>query len=227
MSLASRLRPTLAALAAAAALCGQPAPSEASDHVDGIKTGIDNSADISDVFVFTSPADANKLVLVMNVNALAFAPSRFSNAVDYKFRIRPIDDARTLKPSTDAAKEQSIVCTFQGGIPVLDGKQKATCKLNLAGGSETLSFDTRGGAFRAGGSTASPTAKVFAGVRSDPWFLDLGKTVKFNKAERVDRASTGSNGLRGVNVLSIVVEVDKSRLGPNPLLAITAQTVRK
>jgi hypothetical protein len=36
----------------------------------------------------------------------------------------------------------------------------------------------------------------------------------------------GVNGLYGQNILSIVVEVDKNRL-PGPVLAVTAQTVRK
>lgn len=231
MSTSAPFKPGLAAVAFAAALLGGVGgvpTSQASDHVDGIKTGLDNSADISDLFVFTSPADPSKLVLVMNVNALARAPSRFSNAVDYRFRIRPIADARTLVPATDPGREQSIVCNFEGGIPILNGKQRATCRLNLASGSEVLSFETRGGSgFRAGGSVQSASTKIFAGVRSDPWFLDLGKTVKFNKAEPAPRTGPGSNGLQGVNVLSIVVEIDKSRLGPNPLLAVTGQTVRK
>ena len=56
-------------------------------------------------FAFTSPQNPDKLVLIMNVHAFAFSSSRFSNAVDYKFRIRPIDDAKTLAPSTDARRE--------------------------------------------------------------------------------------------------------------------------
>ena len=68
-------------------------------------------------------------------------------------------------------------------------------------------------------------ARVFAGVRSDPWFLDLGKTVAFDKGQHIQKAG-GSNGLHGQNILSIVVEIDKSKLN-GPLLAITAQTVRK
>src|SRR5438045_2937895 len=85
----------LAAVAATFAGSTVTTSSEASDHVDGVKTGLDLAADITDVYTFTSPQNANKLVLVMNVHGLAFSQSRFSNAVDYKFRIRPIESAET------------------------------------------------------------------------------------------------------------------------------------
>ncbi len=199
--------------------------SRASDHVDGIKTALDNSADITDVFTFTSPKDPNKLVLIMNVNGFARSGSRFSNAVDYKFRIRPIADARTLAPSADPAQERSIVCSFANRTFALNGNQRATCAFNLGGAAETLTFETRGGNYRAGGSAQRGGLRVFAGARSDPWFLDLAKILKFSAGLPVLPVS-GVNGLHGTNVLSIVVEVDKARL-PGPLLAVTAQTVRK
>jgi hypothetical protein len=201
-------------------------PSEASDHVDGVQTAVDIAADITDVYSFTSPADPSKLVLVMNVHGLAFSRSRFSNAVDYKIRIRPIEDAQKLTPSADPRKEQSVVCNFSGGVLIVNAKQRATCKYNFGGGSETVTFDTRGGGnYRAGGEGRSASTHIFAGVRSDTWFLDLGKTVKWNKAQPV-MATPGVNGLWGQNVLSIVVEIDKSKL-PGTLLAVNAQTVRK
>ena len=103
-------------VAVACAAFVAPATSRASDHIDGLKTAIDNAADMTDLYVFTSPRDANKLVFVMNTHPIAFSGSRFSNAVDYKFRIRPIEDTRTLAPSRDARKEQSIVCSFANGF---------------------------------------------------------------------------------------------------------------
>ena len=66
---------------------------------------------------------------------------------------------------------------------------------------------------------------MFAGARSDTWFLDLGKSLKLSGGKMVER-SPGSNGLQGFNVLSIVVEMDKSKLA-TPLVAVTAQTIRK
>ena len=94
------------ALPLLAVLLGAPTPSQASDHADGLKTTLDLAADLTDLFTFTSPKNPDKLVMIMNVHGLANSTSRFSNAVDYKFRIRPIDDAKTLVPSADPAKER-------------------------------------------------------------------------------------------------------------------------
>lgn len=211
-------------LAAGAALCVAPRAAEASDHIDGLKTAVDNSADVTDLYTFTSPANPSKLVMIMSVHPTAWSGSKFSNAVDYVFRIRPIDDARTLTPSTDTRREQQVVCTFGGGIPFL-GSQRATCRFELGTTNEIVTFDTRNGSYRAGGVGERNGCRVFAGVRSDSWFLDLARTLKFNNGLPVDQ-SPGINGLHGQNVLSIVVEVDKAKLA-GPLLAITAQTVRK
>ena len=214
----------VAGLVAAASLTATT-PGGASDHVDGIKTAVDLAADITDVFTFVSPENPEKLVLAMNVHSLANSRSRFSNAVDYGFRIRPIDDAKTLTPSTDARREQQIVCSFQGGLFAVRPKQTATCKLSIGGATETVSFETRGNEHRAGGVGERNGTRIFAGVRSDPWFLDLVRTVKFVNVLPVDR-TPGKNGLHGHNILSIVVEVDKSKM-PGPLLAVTGHTVRK
>ncbi len=198
---------------------------DASDHIDGVKTALDNAADITDLYTFTSPEDASKLVLIMNVHGVAFSRSRFSNAVDYKFRIRPIENTQTLTPSTDPSKEQTIVCNFSGGLMLIDARQRATCKYSFGGGSETVTFDTRSASYRAGGTGRSASTRVFAGVRSDSWFLDLAKTLKYNAGLPVLQGP-GVNGLWGQNVLSIVVEIDKAKL-PSTLVAVTAQTVRK
>jgi len=199
---------------------------KASDHIDGIKTALDNAADITDVYTFKSPRDPNKLVLIMNTHGLAFSTSRFSNAVDYKFRLRPIDDSTKLTPSNDARRERSIVCNFSGGMLLVNSNQRARCTLNLENGTETIDFETRNSDdVRAGGVGEKNGIRIFAGVRSDPWFLDLAKTLKYNAGLPVLDVP-GINGLHGQNVLSIVVEVDINRV-PGPLLAVTGQTVRK
>lgn len=209
----------IAAAFLAVVLAG-PMKGRASDHADGPKTALDMSADLTDLYTFTSPKDPNKLVLVMNAHMLAISHTQFSDAVDYKFRIREAD-AQSLKPGS---KEQDITCTFEGGN-LFDATQHATCTFDLEGGREVVKFDTRGDDYKAGGVGQKDDIKVFAGVRSDTWFLDLGRTVSFSDGKDI-RSKEGSNGLQNKNVLSIVVELDKRRVG-GPLLAVTAQTVRK
>jgi hypothetical protein len=197
----------------------------ASDHVDGLKTAIDNAADLTDLYTFVSPKDSTKLVLVLNVHGTASRSSRFSNAVDYKFRIRPVDPA-TLLPVGGAKAEKSVTCAFSGGIPFVDANQHATCVLDFGATKETVTFDTRSDKFTAGGSGQHGSTKVFAGVRSDSWFLDGAKTIKYVFTNDPVPPEPGKNLLQGQNVLSIVVEADKARFG-GPLLAVTAQTVRR
>ena len=216
----------LFACALAGSAIAGAARSDASDHIDGLKTALDNAADITDVFAFTSPADPSKLVVAMNVHGTAFSRSSFSNAVDYRIRLRPIVDAASLRASADDRDERSITCSFSGGTPILDAKQRATCVLDLVSGKQTIAFDTRGGDFRAGGQGWGNRARVFAGVRSDPWFLDLAKTLKYNAGLPVPKEEPGLNGLLGQNVLSIVVEIDKDA-APGPLLAVAGQTIRR
>lgn len=208
-------------------VAGAGKKSRASDHIDGIKTALDNAADITDVYVFKSPTNPNKLVLIMNSHGVAFSTSRFSNAVDYKFRLRPITDANTLAASNDPRSERSIVCNFSGGTFIINANQHATCTLNLEGDQrEVIELDTRGSDdVRAGGIGEKNGTRIFAGVRSDPWFLDLAKTLKYNAGLPVLDVP-GANGLYGQNVLSIVVEIDVNKV-PGPLLAVTAQTIRK
>ena len=221
----SRKKLGLALPFVAAVVLGAPAPGRASDHIDGWTTAIDYAADLTDLYAFTSPRNPDSLVLVLNVHTLATSAAQFSNAVDYKFRIRPIADASTLAPSTDASREQSVVCTFAGG-GLFDSNQRATCVFNLVDGTETITFHTRAAGYRAAGSAQLGDLRAFAGVRSDTWFLDLGKTLKFNAGTYVDPTSAGKNGLDGRNVLSIVVEIPRARLN-GPLLAVTGQTVRR
>jgi len=210
--------------AAFATAFANPTPSLASDHIDGPKTTLDSAADLTDLYSFTSPRDPTRLVLVMNVHPLAGGGSRFSDAVDYKFRIRPIDDTSTLKPAASAARERSITCNFSKGS-LLSASQLATCTFQVEDGTEVVAFETRSAAYRAGGEGSRPGIRVFAGVRSDTWFLDAAKTLKYNAGLPV-LPLPGVNALLGQNVLSIVVEIDKRRL-PGPLLAVAAQTVRK
>ncbi len=200
-------------------------PLQASDHVDGLRVAIDKAADITDLYTFPSPKDASKLVLIMNVYPKASATTRFSDAVDYTFRIRSVDP-KTLRPQADGSKEKSITCRFDGS----SAKQQAACTFNAGGkvAPETLRFETRSDQYQAGGTASQGGMRAFAGVRSDPWFIDLASAVSFNAGKGVQ--SKQKNGLEGTNVLAIVIEVDKSRLvagSSSPLLAVTTQTVRR
>ena len=66
-----------------------------SDHFSGPRALADPAADISDVFAFPAPDNPQHLVLVMDVFGKAGPSAVFSDAVIYRFRIRPVDIAAT------------------------------------------------------------------------------------------------------------------------------------
>jgi len=207
-------RHLLASMAILSATLGLSNVSEASDHADGIKTALDMTADISDLYAFTSPSDPSKLVLVMNVHMLATRFSRFSDRVSYNFRIRKVESVNTLKPVPGT--EHLLACTFKGGS-LFDTTQDATCVLD---GRDTITFRTNDERAPARGGM-----KAFAGLRADTWFLSIPQTQKvinFKKPE----PGAHSNSLAGMNVLSLIVELDSTKVGGS-LVAVAAETVRK
>ena len=186
----------------------------ASDHLDGPRSTADPQADIADVFAFSSPEDPGKVVLAMTVAPYASDASVFSDEVDYAFRIRRVD---ALTPLTFDGAAVDVVCELDPG----DGSAP-TMICSGPGGSTARAVL---GAPGAGGGSM----RVFAGLRSDPAFLDrqgLLATVASGRA-----SFTGQNAFSGANVLAIVVELDSTLLGGDagvrPVLAVAAETVRR
>jgi hypothetical protein len=66
-----------------------------SDHFSGPRALTDPAADISDVFAFPAPDNGQHLVMVMDVFGKSGPSAVFSDAVIYRFRIRPVDIAAT------------------------------------------------------------------------------------------------------------------------------------
>ena len=66
-----------------------------SDHVDGPRQIGDPSADLTDLFAFTSPADPNRTVLAADVFPSAGTMAMFSNAIDHHIVARRLSIAGT------------------------------------------------------------------------------------------------------------------------------------
>ena len=61
-----------------------------SDHFSGPRAIADPAADIADLYAFPSPERPGRLVLVMTVFPTAAPGALFSDAVTYRFRLRPL-----------------------------------------------------------------------------------------------------------------------------------------
>ncbi len=127
-----------------------PRLAHSADHLDGPEVKKDPATDINDVYTFT---DGNNAVFVMTVFPAASATSKFSDKAAYVLHTA---SAGTFGPTSN---DLDVICTF-------DAAQKASCWA----GDEYVTGD----ASQAGGITsASGKMKVFAGLRSDPFFFNL------------------------------------------------------
>ena len=187
------------------------------DHLDapGLKPpNMDASIDICDIFAFQKPGDANKSILVVDVNPVAptFADSFASEAV-YEIKIDTNGDAvaEIAYRFTFSAKEQGV----------------QTATVRRASGAQASGKDNTGDilfqdvpvAFGAAISVAEAGAyRFFAGIRSDPFFFDL-------EGYKNGMQFTGADTFLDKNIFSIVLELPNLALGDNPQVGLWARVL--
>jgi hypothetical protein len=139
----------------------------AADHLDSPAEKANLAQDITDVYTWV---DSGNVVLIMNVNPGATAATKFSNAVQYVFHTA----SAAAYPQT-SPKATDVICTF-------DTTQKISCWVG------TADYVTGDASMPAGLTSTSGNVKVFAGLRDDPFFFNLGG---FKDAEADVEAATG------------------------------------
>jgi Domain of unknown function (DUF4331) len=196
-----------------------------SDHFSGPRAIAGPAGDICDVYAFPSPQRPGHLVLAMTVLPLATPVSPFSEAIVYRFRLRPVSIAPDGPAFPFGPEESELVFsfTFEAPRPGGDGAGPAQVGRLTAPSGETVRFrvdDERGG--RADGLL------VYAGRRSDPFCIDLPAYLESLKSGRLAFRHPGQNSLAGANVLTVVVEADCAPLlqkGRSPLFGVVGETV--
>jgi len=190
-----------------------------SDHIDGPRQIGDPSADLTDLFAFTSPENPSRTVLAANIFPTCGVDAVFSNAINHSIVVRraKVAGVGNATKFETADPEIRFSCRFDvlergpaDGRPV----QRGTCTMP---DGQTLRFlvgDEKGA------STSDGNFRVFAGMRSDPfilaWIFEGGGMRKFQ------------NLLFNDNVLSIVIEFDTARVlnpGVGSLFAVIAETI--
>src|SRR6185295_17609963 len=187
-----------------------------SDHVDGPRSIGEPAADVTDLFAFTSPQNPARTVLAMCVFPSAGESAIFSNAIDHAIVVRrvavagvgpaakfqPADDEIRFSVRFGALQRDAAGHVSQTGVCTLPGGRTLSLTVNDAKGASTPEGDVR----------------VFAGLRSDPFYLAwIAATL-----EKVP------NLLQHDNVLSIVVEFDTRRVldpAKGSLFGAIAETV--
>jgi hypothetical protein len=195
------------------------------DHFSGPRALAGPLCDICDVFAFPSPEQPGNFTLVMNVFPKAALSSFFSDSIVCRFRVRPVSIAGVGPAAAFAPgqKEFTFDVTFaaasslKGGDPQV---QEAACRTPTG---EVVSFlvnDDKG--------MTAKGLRVYAGCRSDPFFIDVDALRELFKTGRLAFKNPGTHSLAGTNVLSIVVEFDCAMLlasGRGPLFAIVGETI--
>ena len=187
-----------------------------SDHVDGPRSIGDPAADITDLFAFTSPENPARTVLAMDVFPSAGEDAMFSNIIDYAIAVRhmtvagvgnnakfqPADDEIRFSFRFETLKHDAAGKAIQRGVCKLPDGRELSLTVNEENGTSTPEGDVR----------------VFAGLRSDPFYLawDIAILKKL------------PNLLQHTNVLCIVVECDTRRVldpAKGSLFGAIAETV--
>ncbi|QPF88677.1 DUF4331 family protein [Bradyrhizobium commune] len=187
-----------------------------SDHVDGPRSIGDPAADLTDLFVFTSPENPARTVLAANVFPSAGEDAMFSNIITYSIAVRHVSVAGIGNSAKFQPADDEIRFSFRFDVLIPDaaGKaiQRGVCTLP-DGRALSLTVNDETGA-----STPEGDIRVFAGLRSDPFYLAWDIAI----------LKTLPNLLQHTNVLSIVVECDTRRvldLAKGSLFGAIAETV--
>lgn len=164
-----------------------------SDHFSGPAVIGDPSVDITDFYAFVSPERAGNLVLIMDVFPMATSQSLFSNVLTHRFRLRPL--TRSGGSVIHGTAEHTIDVTFND-VPEGTSVQKGTI----------VTSDGREASFVVGEPLEQDGMRVFAGLVSDPFFMDVEATLRTDLSGKLS-FNTAANTVHFRDVLSIVVEV--------------------
>ena len=121
--------------------------------------------DITDFYAFPSPERPGNLVLIMDVFPMATAQSLFSDVVTHRFRLRPL--TRSGGGVTPGTAEYTIDVTFDD---VPDGVRRSKGSL--------VTSDGREASFVVGKPSEQDGMRVFAGLASDPFFMDVEAAIR-------------------------------------------------
>jgi hypothetical protein len=213
------------------------APVRGADAKDSAITTARAGVDISDTYLFPSPANPNNVVAVMDVNpGIALGQGLnvyFDQHVLYQMKF----DNLVSGEAAGIAPTENMVIQFSAGASGSGTQQifvYGPSAPNQTGPNNTLLGQTGNGYINKPFQTTNGLT-VFAGVRTDPFFFD---TIQFYSMfpDRNGGSTTqgclpasfggsnacpsgfrnpGVNGQAGADVLSIVVEMPRTLLMPN------------
>jgi hypothetical protein len=194
-----------------------------SHHYSGPNFGFpqgDARLDLTDLYAFPKPGDADKSVLIMNVHPSAVVEppgpttaEPFSTEALYEIRVDTDDDAVadiTYRVRFSTSEDGSQTATLRR----IDDAQAA----GMGDGGQIIVEGAPVSTGRNARVTDAGGYRFFAGWRSDPFFFDTRGILN-------NMQFTGDDFFADKDVCSIVLEVPNSVLGGNPL-GLWARTLK-
>lgn len=205
---------TLATAVLAATFGLAPLRSQAADHLDAPTAKKDGRVDINDVYLFHPGApghqDLGRTVMVMTVNPAAGAISgtTFRSDAVYEFNLDLGGDVRS-----------EVVISARFSEPNASGKQRVTVRWAGMGSNHLIARGWTEEVITGRGTGEG--AKVFAGLRDDPFFFDL---AAFNAGAKFCQPGFGTDFFLGLNTSAIVVEIPTWWLDGNNNVGLWGRT---
>ena len=186
----------------------------AADHIDApAVTG--TGSDITDVYAFQSPANADNIVFVVNVQGLLAPSATAAASFDEEVMIEiNIDNSATK----DNMEDLVIQAAFDNGKVKVYGPEAPAQKGLISTLLKSAPVEANISAYGANPLMGENNGiKVFAGPRDDPFFFDLNQFKAIIGGTASGFNNPGTDAFAGTNVLALVVEVPKSMLGAGPI----------
>ncbi|MGA9637093.1 DUF4331 family protein [Flavobacterium sp.] len=194
----------------------------AADHIDAPSV-TNNASDITDFYAFQGQ-DTNNLVFAVNTQGLltpgTTAAASFNENVMIEVNIdntgNNIEDL-----VIQAIRKGDKMYFFGPYAPSATGKASS---INTSQASGSVEISKYGQAPIIADQNGM---KFFAGPRDDPFFFDLGQYQAVIGMTATGFKPTGTDTFAGTNVLSVVIEVPKSKLGTAASLNTWVETKKK
>jgi hypothetical protein len=194
----------------------------AADHIDAPAVASGKS-DITDFYVFQG-ANTDNMVFVANVQGLIYpgnsSSATFDENVMVEFNIDNNGD--NVEDLVIQAIPRNGVMFFFG--PVAPGTAGTSSMVKTENFLGSISITPYGSEAII---TSNNGAKMFAGLRDDPFFFDFGQYSAIIGGTATSFNNPGTDTFAGSNVMSIVVEVPKSTLGGTGTLNTWVETKKK
>jgi hypothetical protein len=208
-------------------------PAKSSDHQDtynlatrgGAGSTVGHSADITDVYVFPAPDNANNVVFAMDVSPLIPAGMGTSYFFDptlmWQFKI-----SHQASGQEDEVIQLGVTGTGSSQTITLYGPNKP----NEVGTTNTFVGSTGSFGYNTNATLSNGTIQAFAGPRSDPFFFDLFAFFTFagdrNYGTHTSQSDPGpetqsnpeglSNGDTAANLAALAPSYDQTGNTPGP-----------